>query len=482
MATLGDFDLSIRMREAISAIATSAVLEAYPRPRYGTVTAVNHAAGKVTIHYPDDSTDVVLSSTVVAPEVGAVVRVAGQGGARFIDEIQSGTARVRTALNVTGALSAGAGTLSSLTSNGQIALPLGGNSLALATDGSYISWYNAGYVNRRGYLQGNTGGVILSSEAGVLTLAGVGGINLSGGRVDFGGQPITGTNYVINGYTMDTAANGTTIACRTSLGYINAVYFNSPADVNGTAMAYVAGMNGDNYLRWYTYVSVNQVTGSSAGGAWQNSAIRSIPANTTASVCFHNGNYAPVIGSTIATGNNLYFRDGAFGANTSTCVAAAFAADSSERYKKNITDWPLRSAGAAVERATDLLVKLRTVTFQNRLSLTDTGGKRRSLALIRLNRYRENRGLEQFDYKMPEHDCDVHECDGTAGDPCVPKLMADRERFGFIAEEVYQVFPTITPLDADKIPEAVDLGQMLAVVVAATQELIERVKTLEGAA
>jgi hypothetical protein len=62
-------------------------------------------------------------------------------------------------------------------------------------------------------------------------------------------------------------------------GYVFGSYINMTADINGSAPAYVAGQNGDGYLRWYTKSSVipalnwAQLTTSAAaagGGAWTN--------------------------------------------------------------------------------------------------------------------------------------------------------------------------------------------------------------------
>jgi hypothetical protein len=250
-----------------------------------------------------------------------------------------------------------------------------------------------------------------------------------------------------------------------------------PGTAGFSTTLYVAGtITGAGAINGY------QITGSSQGGAWQNSAIRSIPATATASLCLHNGSYAPVIGSTLGTGNNMYFRDGAFNGASAACFAASWNSDSSVRFKKNINDWPLKAVGASVENVIDLVAKLRTVTFQHKLPLLDTGGSRRSLALVRLNAFKDSKGLERYNYEMPEHDCAIHECDGTDENPCIPKVMADRERIGFIAEEVYEIFPNAVPLDASNKPEAIDLGQMLAISFAAIQELTNRIKVLEGAA
>lgn len=221
-------------------------------------------------------------------------------------------------------------------------------------------------------------------------------------------------------------------------------------------------------------------TGKQTGGLWNNSAIQAIPFAGNAQITFHTGSNAPIHGAVNGLGENQYFRNSNFAAGTSNCYSAAWGIDSSRRFKKNINDWPMKSAGAAVQPVTQLIAKLRTVSFHPKAIDPDLGGERRSMAWIRLNKIREKQGREP--YEMPHHDCSIHNCTGTADDPCVRKLNWDRPRLGFIAEEVQEIFPEATPLDKDKLPEAVELGNMMAIVVAGLQEIIERVNALEGAA
>jgi len=56
-------------------------------------------------------------------------------------------------------------------------------------------------------------------------------------------------------FTYDTAASGSTLVQRDGSGYIRGTYINMSADIQGGAPVYVAGQNGDNYLRWYPKAS-----------------------------------------------------------------------------------------------------------------------------------------------------------------------------------------------------------------------------------
>lgn len=504
---LDDFNLSVRTHNVIYKIAAEATVDMYPLPRYATVTAVNHATGKATVQYPDEAGTFVLSTMMIAPEVGAVVRVNGDMGARFIDEIKSGSLRIRGALAVTGAISGttaafsgalsgttvaltgalsgttaaltGAVTVGSLSSAGQLTLPNGGNSLGFATDGSYLSFHNAGYANRRGYLQGNAAGMILNSESGFLSLIGAGGLNLSGGRVDFGGGAITGMSGVINGYTMSTDVLVNRVVLASPAGYIFGNYFNMTADTGSTvaSMTHVAGMiSNDNFIRWFPSLRLSRGDFQASGAWWSTCSISASPTVGVAAISFHTGG-APMIGSSAGFGNNLYHRDSVWTPNTATCYSAGWASDSSRLWKKNITKWPLSSGGAAVESAVDLLCKLTPITYQLAARDIEVQSDRRTRAWGRLNSFNENRGKER--YELPEHDCSIHECAGTIDSPCTRHVNHHRERLGMTAEEVFEVIPQACSVDLEMKPVSIEYGQLTVVAIAAIQELTERIKVLE---
>lgn len=100
MTELNDFNAAARLREVIRKIATQIVMSKYPPPRYATVTAVDLATGVVTCVYSDDVTTFPIPGDVIAPQVGAVVRLSGPSGARYIDGIISGELITRNRLKV----------------------------------------------------------------------------------------------------------------------------------------------------------------------------------------------------------------------------------------------------------------------------------------------------------------------------------------------------------------------------------------------
>lgn len=471
MAKFSEYNSAARFKEAVYQIASKAIDDTYARPRYATVTAVNHAAGKITLRYPDDATDVVLSSTVIAPEVGAVVRIAGLDGARYVDEIQSGDTRIRGNLNVTGRL-----TVPGIDITGV-------NNTLSFSDGTTIStngdatWLR---VNRQIYSPSviAAGSYMVTGDS----------IRLGSAALSvYGTARITGNltldTSIINGYTMSTVATANTIACREGSGYLNARYFNMTADVVAGCPPYMAGGNGDNYLRWYDRngtFRVNRLEGSVGGGTWLDAAIcANVGNNTVATLALHPGTYATTLFTTAANGNAVFVRDGASTGGSGTVVAGTYSADSTRRIKKNITQWPLLSIGAGVVSAADQLAKLNPITFQWSSKLLFMPPLRRSKALARLNAYLASKGRTLYEH--PEHDCAIHECIGTAESPCPPKLMAEKMRYGFVAEEVMDVFPEAVTLDEIGLPAGIEYNQLIVVSIAAIQELTERIKVLEGA-
>jgi hypothetical protein len=179
-------------------------------------------------------------------------------------------------------------------------------------------------------------------------------------------------------------------------------------------------------------------------------------------------------------GNTLYVRDAGFNTGSAQVMAQAHPTESSRRWKKNITDWPMRAGGAAVERAIDKIDRLRPVTFE-RADYDDwelpTG--RRLQALKRLNDFNDHRDLEHFT-GYPAHDCEIHDCIGDKDNPCVRVLNTKGTKYGMIAEEVVEVFPEAVHLDKDRQPDGIDYAMITTVLVAAVKELKEELAELKG--
>ena len=344
--------------------------------------------------------------------------------------------------------------------NPSLYLPGAGEQVRFGTAAAYMSWYNG--TTRIGYLQGASSGMILSSEnSQVLTLSGAGGI-------------------VGNGYSLTAGVVGNRWVATDANGYIMGNYFNCTANTvaAGNNMDAVAGRHGgDNYIRWYGTPQLYRWVGYSGSNQWNTCGLGVVPTVGVASICFHTGG-APQIGSNAGFGNNLYFRDGYWGAGTSNLYALGYVGDSSRRWKKNINQWPLQAVGAAVESALDLVTKLNPITFQPAPRDIEIPTLRRQAAADRLNSYKVNKGDDP--YELPEHDCKIHDCVGTADSPCIRHINHNKERIGMIAEEVYKILPQAVFCDDKMEPVGIEYSQLTVAAIAAIKELTQRVLILEG--
>jgi hypothetical protein len=226
-------------------------------------------------------------------------------------------------------------------------------------------------------------------------------------------------------------------------------------------------------------VGAVQCIGSSAGVTYSSAAIWANPGASNATLSMHPGGIAIVLRAVAGQGNNMFIR-GYDGSTLCSSWCQGWGVESSRKLKKNITPWPLVSAGAAVQRATDVLTKLEPVTFQFDTRDDEVPPIRRGKALDRLNALRAKRGQDKW--QIPEHDCGIHECSGTADDPCVRYTQHRKPRFGLIAEDVAEVFPEAVGLYDNKDVLGIEYHQLTVIAIAAIKELVERINILEGAA
>lgn len=97
-ANLSDYNSAARMRGAMQTIAEEVLDYKYPQPRYATVTAIDLTNRRATVQYPDETATFTLPVGSIMPtNIGAVVRVAGRVGARYIDEVLDGNLTLRVA-------------------------------------------------------------------------------------------------------------------------------------------------------------------------------------------------------------------------------------------------------------------------------------------------------------------------------------------------------------------------------------------------
>lgn len=352
----------------------------------------------------------------------------------------------------------------------------GAESLRLITDASFIAWYNSTLSSRRGYMQGNAAGLIVNSETGTLDLRGISGVTINGTLRFLGFTP---TLFVSDNSWVRASPNFFTTGIVGGDGGLS-------AKGGGSLGGYVAGYFAGSVGMTDTLAVTNQVTGwqmigsrSSTGGGYTTSALWANPGGGLASVSLHCGGVAPMMGAVNGFGNQVFSRDASFNPTSGNYTAVGFLSDSSRRWKRNIADWPMRAAGAAVLGALDLVARLRPVTWESRFEDAEIPKGRRNDAWQRLNNFNRARGLP--DYKLPAHDCVVHDCAGDGANRCCRYTDRNKARIGFIAEEVHEVIPSAIMFDDEFKPAGIDLVQMLAVALAAVKELGEQVAELRAA-
>lgn len=213
------------------------------------------------------------------------------------------------------------------------------------------------------------------------------------------------------------------------------------------------------------------------GSAWNYAGFLQSPGAGTASMAFHPGGVAPQF----RVANNdmtIYVRDTG-GVSPSNISAAACVSTSSRRYKRNISPWPGRAAGAAVQGALDLVAQLAPHTYQWAHDVVAIPEEpRRLAAYLRLQDYSARSGKPE--YELPVHDCATHACTGTAEAPCKLVLEHQVGKIGLMAEDTYRVLPQAVTLTTENLPDGIDYAVVTAVLVAAVQELTARVAQLEG--
>lgn len=372
-----------------------------------------------------------------------------------------------------------------------VSIGLSGSEIIRATNaGGYIAFWNGG--SREGYLQGNSGGLVLSSETGPMLIYGVGGINTGNLINANAGITVPGaTAYAFASYGGAIWMQDSTFLRINKAFYTNSLVaadgglsINQGGSTTIASVVFPVAINGslatNSQIRAYRNGGLTGIgaTTSNYYDATFYAATADLVGASTASISFHPSGVAPQLRCG-ASDAQIYNR-AADGSTNNPFTASAFNVASSRRIKKNITTWPLHSGGAAVEAATEVLAKLNVVTFER-----DEPGihkeipsGRRGAAYQRLNNLHLSKGRDA--YELPDHDCAVHDCIGTKDDPCARHLNHNHPEYGLIAEELHEILPEAVVLDADKKPVSINYSMVDAVMIAAVQELNARVKELEA--
>jgi hypothetical protein len=143
-----------------------------------------------------------------------------------------------------------------------------GNDETLRLHGTnpYITWYNASQSTRYGYIQFLAGSVAITHDSGPIDLYGTSIRHNGTNTVWHSGNDGAGSSLdadTVDGYNAAEAATGSTVAARTSSGFLFASYFNqSSGESENPNVNSVFVSNGDGYLRKATpaYLGTQMVT------------------------------------------------------------------------------------------------------------------------------------------------------------------------------------------------------------------------------
>lgn len=377
-------------------------------------------------------------------------------------------------------------------------------------DSSWMGFYSAGGSSRRGYIQGNAGGITINSDAGTTS---IGPTTALQGALTFpGGHSLTNpagdgwmrpsSNFYVaatlgcgvlavgsggaatSGYTA-TIAGANAISLTASNPYINAPsYIVMPGGLfvsGGTC--YIAGpfqCRGGHYNDSGTYAPANRIMGSGANysAGWTTGTqahFEDTSGAQHAAICFYTGPTAPIIRAYGPFGERLDFLN-----NPNTAYiginAAAFTVTSSERIKHDIAE-------VADDELLGTMGEVRTHRYEmNTPPMTMPVSSR----FLDLNRRWVAHGHHPltptprcYDDDAEPHDCNNprHWCLGSPDHPC-PIALNSGPRFGLIAEHLADHVPDAVSYGEDEKPEGYDVDQVAAMAFGGVGALLRLVEAL----
>jgi len=248
--------------------------------------------------------------------------------------------------------------------------------------------------------------------------------------------------------------------------------------VAGTTLLSTTYLNGHCYGQGIMFQSTR--TGTLA---WGDSDFFANPGATRAQYCLHPGGVAGNLRMDQSFASFLCVDLN--GTAYYSVSASAFAVGSKRSYKQDIHDWPPKpgpglSADEQPIKAMDLVRELNIVSYrrkEDQLMVQTWKTERRNQAHSRLNRFRENRGLEPYPYEI--HSCDDPICDGTLESPCAWRKNWQQEQLGLIVEDTIGIAPEIIQYDQKGEAGFIDVHSHVSLLHAAIKELEERIYFLE---
>jgi hypothetical protein len=88
---MNNLELAYRLRDVVRSVVREVLREEVPRVRFATVVSVDPQSRTATCQYPDETVTFPVRCGAVRPAVGATVRISGPNGARYVEDVLSGT-------------------------------------------------------------------------------------------------------------------------------------------------------------------------------------------------------------------------------------------------------------------------------------------------------------------------------------------------------------------------------------------------------
>lgn len=157
--------------------------------------------------------------------------------------------------------------------------------------------------------------------------------------------------------------------------------------------------------------------------------------------------------------------------------ALSFVVRSSKKLKQNVEYMPVESRSISVER----IRNLKPARWDDKAKLS-YGAPSEKFQEINKRWIAKGRTPLQFDQKYIqtyEHDCIRDNCIGSEFKNC-PQVEFQKKRYGFIAEDVAEVFPKAVQFSTLGQPMGIDYSVITYSLVETTQHLLDKIDQLEA--
>lgn len=157
--------------------------------------------------------------------------------------------------------------------------------------------------------------------------------------------------------------------------------------------------------------------------------------------------------------------------------ASAFVVRSSAVWKDNVEYMPKEDRGISVDR----IRQLKPARWDDKAGFQQgyLSERFKSLNERWVAKGRKRLVPQDKHYEFRVHDCEIDQCIGGKDSPCSSKQWHEK-RYGFIAEDVAEVFPKATQFDGSGHPIGIDYAVITYGLVETTQHLLDKIEDLEA--